>query len=54
MSSGITTALFSVPLRYTHNKVEMAHENDVINTILLLTRLVKTLRPEADFSFFKK
>ena len=54
MLKGVTTALVSIPLKYMHNKVEMVHENDVINTILLLTRLLKSLDPEDDFSFFKK
>jgi len=54
MANGAITALVSIPLKYMHNKVEMAHEDDVINATLLLTRLIKAIGPETDFSFFKK
>jgi len=53
MTNGIVSGLVSVPLKYMHSKVEMAHVDDVSNTILLLRKVIETMKPGTDFTFLK-
>jgi putative aminopeptidase FrvX len=53
-SHGIITALVSIPMRYMHTKVEMVHARDVEKAIDLIYNVLKNLKNDMDFSFFKK
>lgn len=50
--TGIASALVSVPLRYMHTTVEMAHQGDVEATISLMQQFVLSLEPGQRFSYF--
>lgn len=52
-SEGVPSALISLPLRYMHTTVEMAHEEDVENTIKLMLAAVKNIENNQDFRYFK-
>jgi putative aminopeptidase FrvX len=41
---GIASALFLLPIRYMHTTVEMAHYDDVENTIQLMLESVKAIK----------
>jgi endoglucanase len=47
--SGIPSALVSLPLRYMHSVVEMAHLDDVEHTIRLLTAFAQSIKPKDEF-----
>ncbi|MCB1276890.1 M42 family metallopeptidase [Prosthecobacter sp.] len=47
--SGIPSALVSLPLRYMHSVVEMAHLDDVEYTIRLLTAFAESMKPKDEF-----
>lgn len=51
---GIPSALISLPLRYMHTTVEMAHKDDVNNLILLIYELLKKINSAHDFRYFQK
>lgn len=46
---GIPTALVSLPLRYMHSVVELAHREDIKNCIQLLVAFVESLKAETAF-----
>lgn len=46
---GIPTALISVPLRYMHSVVELAHWDDIENCIRLLVAFAENLEAREDF-----
>ena len=48
--SGIPSALVSIPLRYMHSVVEMAHFDDIEATIRLLTAFAESVKPKDEFS----
>jgi putative aminopeptidase FrvX len=50
---GIVSALISIPLKYMHTTVEMAHKNDVENVIKLYIETLKAIKKNHDFSYFK-
>ncbi len=52
-SRGVASALISLPLRYMHTTVEMAHQDDVEGTIKLMLAALKTIKPGQDFKYIK-
>jgi putative aminopeptidase FrvX len=52
-AQGVASALVSLPLRYMHTTVEMAHQSDVENTILLLYQSLVSLKSGQDFKYIK-
>lgn len=48
--SGIPSALVSLPLRYMHSVVEMAHLDDVEHTIQLLTAFAESVKAKDEFA----
>lgn len=51
---GVASALISLPLRYMHTTVEMAHIEDVDNAIQLLYEVVSSLEADKDYRSFAK
>ena len=51
---GVPSALISLPLRYMHTTVEMAHKSDVENVIRLIYESVLNLKAGHDFRYFSK
>ncbi len=51
--SGIPSALISLPLKYMHTAVEMAHHQDIQDIITLMTESVIGLNPEFNLDYFK-
>lgn len=52
-NEGLPSALISLPIRYMHTTVEMTHEKDVENTILLIFESLKRIQNKHDFRYFK-
>lgn len=53
-NQGVASALISLPLRYMHTTVEMAHIEDVDNAIRLLYETVLALEADKDYRSFAK
>ena len=53
-NGGVPSALISLPLRYMHTTVEMAHKDDVNHLIQLIYELVKNIKKNHDFRYFNK
>lgn len=51
--AGAASALISLPLRYMHTTVEMAHRDDVENTIKLIYETLLNIKNNHDFRYFK-
>ncbi len=52
-NAGVPSALISLPLRYMHTTVEMAHKDDVENCIKLIFESLKNIKNNQDFRYFK-
>ena len=52
-NEGVASALISLPLRYMHTTVEMAHREDVENIIKLYLEVLKKLKSGQDFRYIK-
>jgi putative aminopeptidase FrvX len=52
-NGGVPSALISLPLRYMHTTVEMAHKDDVKNLILLIYETLQNIEHSHDFKYFK-
>ena len=52
-NGGVASALISLPLRYMHTTVEMAHRDDVENVIKLIYESLLNIKKGDDFSYFK-
>lgn len=50
---GVPSALISLPLRYMHTTVEMAHQNDVDNVIKLIYESLQQIEDGHDFRYLK-
>ncbi len=50
-NGGVPSALISLPLRYMHTTVEMAHRNDVEAVINLIYETLLVLRPDYKFHY---
>ena len=51
-NGGVPSALISLPLRYMHTTVEMAHKDDVENLIKLIFESLKNIQAGHDFRYF--
>ena len=51
-NGGVPSALISLPLRYMHTTVEMAHRDDVENVIKLIYETVLNIKGGETFSYF--
>jgi len=51
-NGGVPSALISLPLRYMHTTVEMAHRDDVSNVIRLIFETLKNIEGGHDFRYF--
>jgi putative aminopeptidase FrvX len=52
-NGGVVSALISLPLRYMHTTVEMAHKEDVLNVISLMYEVLQKIEENHDFKYFK-
>lgn len=52
-NGGTPSALISLPLRYMHTTVEMAHQNDIENLILLIYNSLLKIKGNESFSYFE-
>jgi putative aminopeptidase FrvX len=52
-NGGVPSALISLPLRYMHTTVEMAHKDDVNNLIRLIFESLQQIQSGHDFKYFK-
>ena len=52
-NSGVPSMLISIPLRYMHTTVEMAHQRDVENGIKLMYEALRKIKKDHDFRYFK-
>lgn len=53
-NGGVPSALISLPLRYMHTTVEMAHKEDVNNLIRLIYMSLQKIQKDHDFRYFDK
>lgn len=51
-STGVPSVLVSIPLRYMHTTVEMAHQDDVDQVIELITATLQKITDGHSFSYF--
>jgi putative aminopeptidase FrvX len=51
-NGGVPSALISLPLRYMHTTVEMAHKDDVENVIKLIFETLKNIENGHNFKYF--
>jgi len=51
-NSGVPSALISIPLRYMHTTVEMAHKEDVENVIRLIYESLLQIEDQHNFKYF--
>jgi putative aminopeptidase FrvX len=51
-NTGVPSALISLPLRYMHTTVEMAHKEDVENLIQLMFESLKKIEYQHNFKYF--
>ena len=51
-NGGVPSALISLPLRYMHTTVEMAHKSDVENVIKLIYETIKIIDYGQSFKYF--
>jgi len=51
-NGGVPSALISLPLRYMHTTVEMAHKEDVANVIRLIYESLQKIEKGHDFKYF--
>jgi len=52
-NGGVPSALISLPLKYMHTTVEMAHFADIENVIKLFLNFLKQLKPGQEFKYLK-
>ena len=52
-NAGVPSCLISLPLRYMHTTVEMAHKDDVENCIKLIYYAIQNIKNNHDFRYFK-
>lgn len=51
-NGGVPSALISLPLRYMHTTVEMAHKDDVSNVVRLIYETLRKIKYKHDFKYF--
>ncbi len=52
--SGVPSVLISLPLRYMHTTVEMAHQDDIKNVTMLIYETLLSLKAGQSFKYFDK
>ena len=52
-NKGVASALISLPLKYMHTTVEMAHQDDITNVSLLIYQTLLSIKKNHDFKYFK-
>src|SRR5690606_27667773 len=52
-AEGVASGLVSLPLKYMHTTVEMAHKDDIDNVINLIYQFLLQLKAGHDFRYFK-
>ena len=52
-NQGVASALISLPLKYMHTTVEMAHQDDIENVTLLIYHTLMNIKKNHDFKYFK-
>lgn len=52
-NKGVASALISLPLRYMHTTVEMAHKDDVENIIKLYVEVLQNIKNNHNFNYIK-
>ena len=52
-NKGVASALISLPLKYMHTTVEMAHQDDITNVTLLIYQSLLSIKKNHDFKYFK-
>lgn len=52
-NAGVASGLLSLPLKYMHTTVEMAHQQDIEHVIQLMYHFLVQLDPQHNFSYFK-
>jgi len=52
-NGGVPSALISLPLRYMHTTVEMAHKDDVEGVIKLIYETLRTIEGGMSFKYFE-
>jgi len=50
-NKGVPSVLVSLPLRYMHTTVEMAHKDDIAHVSKLIFETLKRIRPEMNFKY---
>ena len=50
-NSGVASALISLPLKYMHTTVEMAHQDDIDAVIKMMYEFLVQLKKDHDFSY---
>jgi putative aminopeptidase FrvX len=53
-NGGVPSALISLPLRYMHTTVEMAHKDDISNVIRLIYETLQKIEYQHDFRYFSE
>jgi len=51
-NGGVPSVLISLPLRYMHTTVEMAHKNDIENVIKLIYETLLSIQDGQSFKYF--
>ncbi len=51
-NGGVASALISLPLRYMHTTVEMAHKDDIENVTNLIFETLKNIKADMPFKYF--
>ena len=51
-NGGIPSALISIPLRYMHTTVEMAHKDDIEHVVSLIYHTLLSLHPDQSYRYF--
>jgi len=51
-SEGVPSALISLPIRYMHTTVEMAHKEDIENVIRLIYETLRKIKKNHNFKYF--
>ena len=51
-NGGVPSILLSLPLRYMHTTVEMAHKDDIENLVKWILESVKKINPGDDYRYF--
>ena len=52
-STGVASALISLPLKYMHTTVETVHQQDMENVIRLIYEVLLSIRTDMDFRYLK-